>query len=178
MLQVLTSPPFLMVTAFLGAGVMVAWRMREARGAVTLRKIVIPPLGMSTGFSMFFYPPTRVPLSWAAGALLLGVVVFAEPLIRTSRLSVQGNEILVRRSPAFLGILLGLVTVRLALRTYLETFVAPLQTGALFYLLAFGAVARWRGSMLMEYRALTAGMKAPPVPSVGMRSQPAEQAGD
>lgn len=159
---ILTSPAFLVVTALLGAGVIVVWRLREARSPVSLRKIVMPPLGMSTGFSMFFYPPTRVPLPWAAGALLLGVLIFAEPLIRTSRLTVQGSEILVRRSPAFLGILLALVAVRFALRTWLETFVGPLQAGALFYLLAFGAVVRWRVSMLLEYRRLTAGLTAAP----------------
>jgi membrane protein CcdC involved in cytochrome C biogenesis len=161
MQSLLTAQPFLIVTALLGAVVMVAWRMREARSPVSLRKIVIPPLGMSTGFSMFFYPPTRVPLTWAAGALLLGAIFFAEPLIRTSRLTLQNREILVQRSPAFLWILLALVTVRFALRTYLETFVGPLQTGALFYLLAFGAVVRWRVSMLREYTQLTAGLQAP-----------------
>ncbi len=141
---------------------MVAWRVREGRSPVSLRKIVIPPLGMSTGFCMFFYPPTRVPLAWAVGALLLGVVVFAEPLIRTSRLTIQGSEILVRRSPAFMFILLGLVAVRFGLRTWMETFIGPLQTGALFYLLAFGAVVRWRSSMVMEYRALIGQMNAAP----------------
>ncbi len=148
------SPPFLVATALVGAAVLVAWRVREGRSPVSLRKIVIPPLGMSTGFCMFFYPPTRVPLPWAAGALLLGALVFAEPLIRTSRLTVEGGEIMVRRSPAFMGILLGLVAVRFGLRAYLETFIGPLQTGALFYLLAFGAVVRWRASMLLEYRRI------------------------
>ncbi len=38
-----------------GAGVIavIMWRLREARSAVSLRKIMIPPLGMATGFSMF-----------------------------------------------------------------------------------------------------------------------------
>ena len=43
-----------------GAGVLV-WRWHETRTPVTLKKIVIPPLGMATGFCMFFAPQMRVP---------------------------------------------------------------------------------------------------------------------
>ena len=104
---------------------------------------------------MFFYEPTRVPLSWGFTALLLGAVVFSYPLLRTSRLIVQGDQIFVSRSRAFVWVLLGLVAVRLALRGYVENLITPMQTGALFYLLAFGMVARWRIAMLQEYRLLS-----------------------
>jgi membrane protein CcdC involved in cytochrome C biogenesis len=156
------SPTLLVFTTLFGAAVMVAWRMRESRSPVSLRKIIIPPLGMSSGFSMFLYPPTRVPFTWAAVAFLVGVVVFAFPLVRTSRLIIEGGDIVVRRSPAFLWVLLGLVGARFALRSYVQHYVDPLQTGALFFLLAFGAVARWRASMLLEYRQLRARMTAIP----------------
>ena len=43
-------------------GAVLAWRVREGRTAVTLRKIVIPPLGMATGFCMFLVPAFRIPL--------------------------------------------------------------------------------------------------------------------
>ena len=55
-----------------GAIVIIMWRLREARTAVSMRKIIIPPLGMATGFSMFLDPAFRVPLSWAAIAFLIG----------------------------------------------------------------------------------------------------------
>jgi len=35
-----------------------------------------------------------------------------------------------------------------------EQYLGPLQTGALFYLLAFGMIVRWRVGMLREYRRL------------------------
>jgi membrane protein CcdC involved in cytochrome C biogenesis len=145
------------VGSLAGAAVIVAWRMREAAAPVSLRKIVVPPLAMSTGFSMFAYPPARVPLDWGAAALALGAIVLAYPVMRSSRLEVRDGQIFLARSPAFLFILLGLVALRFALRSYVEDYVDPLRTGALFFLLAFGMIARWRLGMLVEFRRLTRG---------------------
>ena len=158
MSALVVHPPLVLVLAgtLAGAVMMLTWRAHEARRAVTLRSILIPPLGMATGFSMFAATATRVPLAWASAALALGAVVFAIPLIRTSRLVRDGDQIFVQRSRAFVAILLALVAVRFGLRTWIEQYVSPLQTGALFFLLAFGAVVRWRVAMLLEYRRLTA----------------------
>ncbi len=154
----IVHPPMLLVVAatLAGAVAMLTWRAHEARRVVTLRSILIPPIGMATGFSMFAVPATRVPLAWALAALALGALVFAIPLIRTSRLVRQDDQILVQRSRAFVAILLALVAVRFGLRTWIEQYISPLQTGALFFLLAFGAVVRWRVEMLFEYQSITA----------------------
>ena len=154
--------PVLLVTTAIGATGVIALRMREARRPVTLTKIVLPPIAMSSGFLMFLYPPARIPLLWAVAAVILGAVVFAWPLIRTSRLVVAGEDIFVERSKAFLGILVVLIGVRFALRSYIEQYVALLQTGALFFLLAFGMVARWRLQMLGEFKRLKAEMALAP----------------
>lgn len=148
--------------SLVGAGAVIAWRMREVRTPVTLPKLVMPPLGMSTGFAMFLYPPTHVPPSWALAALALGALVLALPLVRTSRLAVQEGQIFARRSAAFLWVLLGLVALRLGARVYIEQYLSLYQTGALFYLLAFGMVARWRLGMVLEYRRLQALLEASP----------------
>jgi membrane protein CcdC involved in cytochrome C biogenesis len=138
----------------LGAAGMLAWRLRETRTPVTTRKILLPPLGMGTGFLMFVAPATRVPWSWGLAAFAAGALFFAIPLARTSKLSRVGDEVLMKRSRAFLWILLGLFAVRLALRTWVEHLVTPAQTGALFFVLAYGMIARWRAGMLLEYRRL------------------------
>lgn len=135
-------------------GVM-AWRVGEARGAVSIKKIVIPPLGMATGFSMFIMPAFRVPLAWAGLALLIGAVALAYPLLLTSRLVRQGDAIMMQRSYAFFLVILVLAAIRLLARGYLDTLISVRQTAALFYLLAFGMIARWRTAMLLEYRRLT-----------------------
>ena len=141
--------------SLVGAGVMLAWRFHESRRPVTLPAIVIPPIGMSTGFAMFFAPPMRIPFWWGLVAFLLGAVVFAIPLARTSRLERDGDAVVMRRSPAFIVILLVLVAIRFALRSYIDQFVSPLQTAALFFVLAFGMILRWRLGIWLEYRRLT-----------------------
>ena len=133
-----------------------AWRVREARGAVSTRKIVIPPMGMATGFSMFFAPAFRIPWSWAAGAFLVGAVALAYPLLLTSRLVRQGDVILMQRSNAFFVVILALAAIRLMARGYLDAVLSVQQTGALFFVLAFGMIVRWRARMLLEYRKLSA----------------------
>jgi membrane protein CcdC involved in cytochrome C biogenesis len=132
-----------------------AWRVREARGAVSLKKIVIPPFGMATGFCMFLMPAFRVPLSWAAIAIFLGAVALAYPLLVTSRLIRQGDTILMQRSNAFFIVIIALAAIRLLARGYLDTVLTVEQTAALFYLLAFGMIARWRAQMYFQYRKLT-----------------------
>ncbi len=130
---------------------MIAWRLREAATPVTARKIVGPPLGMSVGLGMFLAPAARVPWSWAAAAFLVGAAVFAVPLARTSTLVRIGDRVLLRRSPAFLGILVALVVARLMLRTYVEHFVSPAQSGGLLFLVAYGMILRWRVGMFRAF---------------------------
>jgi membrane protein CcdC involved in cytochrome C biogenesis len=150
------SPLTLVLMSLAGAAAVLVWRMRETMGPVSLAKIVIPPLGMSTGFSMFISPAMRIPWAWAGASFLLGSLVFSYPLARTSTLTRSGDVILMQRSKAFLWILLGLVAVRIALRAYVERFVTPLQTGALFFVLAFGMILRWRVAMLLQFLRLRA----------------------
>ena len=133
------------------AGVLI-WRTREARGPVSLKKIIIPPLGMATGFSMFLVPDFRIPWSWAIVAFLIGAVALAYPLLRTSKLIRQGDVIIMQRSKAFFTVILFLAAIRLLARGYFDEFLTVKQTGALFFVLAFGMILRWRVNMLLEYR--------------------------
>jgi len=142
--------------AVAGLLAVMAWRLREARGAVSLKKIVMPPLGMATGLSMFVWPAFRVPWQWAVGAWLTGALALAYPLVRTSRLERCGDAIVMRRSWAFFGVVVGLAALRYIARGYLDAALSRQQTASMAYLLAFGMIARWRAQMLLEYRALTA----------------------
>lgn len=131
------------------------WRIREGRTAVTVRKIIIPPLGMATGFSMFFVPAFRVPLLWAAVAFLVGAILLAYPLLVTSKLVRAGDAIMMQRSNAFFAVVVVLAAVRYFARSYFDHIMSMQQTAALFFVLAFGMILRWRMRMLSEYRTLT-----------------------
>ncbi len=151
---VLPSGPAIAVS-LLGLVAVLTWRVREARSAVSLKKIVMPPLGMATGFSMFVVPAFRVPFAWALGAIAVGAVALAYPLLLTSRLVRQGNVVMMQRSNAFFAVILALAAIRLLARGYFDTLLTAQQTGALFYLLAFGMIVRWRARMLLEFRRLS-----------------------
>ena len=140
--------------SLVGAGLVIAWRVRETQTPVTATKLLAPPLGMSTGFFMFVAPQLRVPLVWALGAFAAGALVLSYPLIATSHLERQGDHVMMRRSRAFLGIILALALLRLALRQYVEQFVSVPQTAGLFFILAFGMLLPWRVVMFLRYRRL------------------------
>jgi len=131
-----------------------AWRIRETRTPVTARKIIIPPLGMSTGFFMFIRPEMRI--AWPLGitAFLVGALLLAIPLARTSSMGWQGKVIMLQRSNWFMLILLGLFAIRLLLHDYVGHLLPPAQTAALFFVLAFGMIVRWRAGMYLRFRKL------------------------
>ncbi|HTB97880.1 MAG TPA: cytochrome c biogenesis protein CcdC [Terracidiphilus sp.] len=131
------------------------WRLREARTAVSLKKIIIPPLGMATGFSMFVVPGFRIPWAWAGLAFAIGAIALAWPLLLTTRLERQGDAVMMKRSSAFLVVILVLAVIRFAARGYFDTILTGQQTAGIFFILAFGMIVIWRAKMLMDYRRLT-----------------------
>lgn len=131
------------------------WRLREARTAVSLKKIVIPPLGMATGFCMFVVPGFRVPWTWALGAFAIGAIVLAYPLLLTSSLRREGDVIWMKRSAAFFSVVVVLAAVRYFARGFFDKYLTLEQTGGLFFILAFGMILRWRMALLALYRKLT-----------------------
>ncbi|MCC6927601.1 MAG: cytochrome c biogenesis protein CcdC [Gemmatimonadaceae bacterium] len=147
--------PILRIAPVFGGVAMLAWRVRETRVPVSAKAIVIPPLAMSSGFVIFAMPMARVPWTWALGAFLLGCFVLSYPLTRSTRLEPRDGVIYMQRSRAFLAILLALLAVRLLLHDYIGHLISPLQTASLFFLLAFGMIARWRWVMYGQFRALT-----------------------
>jgi membrane protein CcdC involved in cytochrome C biogenesis len=144
-----------MLASVFGLVTVTMWRLREARTAVSLRKIVIPPLGMATGFSMFVLPAFRVPWAWAGLAFVIGAVALAWPLLLTTRLERRGDAVIMKRSSAFLLVILVLALIRFAARGYFDTILTTEQTAGIFFILAFGMIVRWRAKMLVDFRRLT-----------------------
>jgi membrane protein CcdC involved in cytochrome C biogenesis len=141
--------------AIAGAALIFAWRVRETRRPVSPRSIVIPPLGMATGFSMFLMRDFRVSWPWAVGAFAAGALLLAIPLMRSTRLARVGDAVMMQRSRSFLAILIGLAGVRLLLRDYVSHILPARQTAGVFFVLAFGMIVRWRTWMWIEYQKLT-----------------------
>jgi membrane protein CcdC involved in cytochrome C biogenesis len=51
-------------------------------------------------------------------------------------------------------VIILLAGIRVAARGYLDTVLSVQQTAALFFILAFGMILRWRTEMFFQYRAL------------------------
>lgn len=128
-------------------------RLRAAKQPTSVRKILMPPLGMSTGFLMFVVPETHIPLSYGLIALIVGML-FSVLLIRTTEMELVNGHIFVKRSKAFMFILLGLLAVRIVLHDYVQHYVSVLQTGAVFFILAFGMLMPWRIAMYYQFRSI------------------------
>ena len=145
-----------LVASLFGLAAVTVWRLHESRRAVTLKKIIIPPLGMATSFSMFIMPAFRVPWAWAATAFLIGAVALSIPLVMTTRLERQGDAVMMRRSNAFLAVLFGLAAVRFLARGYFDTVLTVQQSAGIFFILAFGMIVHWRARLLIDFRKLMA----------------------
>lgn len=158
----MSSQISIVVVSLVGLAGVLVWRVREGRTAVTTRKILIPPVGMSTGFFMFIEPAFRVPILWAIIAFVVGAIALAYPLLLTSRLERVGDAIMMKRSGAFFAVVIALALIRYFARGYLNGVMSLEQTGGLFFILAFGMIVRWRLSMFREYRALTGPVTAQP----------------
>jgi membrane protein CcdC involved in cytochrome C biogenesis len=149
-----TAKQLSILASLFGAAAVLAWRVREGRTAVTAKKILIPPLGMATGFSMFLVPAFRIPWVWAACAFLIGATALAYPLLRTSRLVRDGEAVMMQRSNAFFLVVIVLAAIRILARNYVDRYMDLDQTGGLFFVLAFGMILRWRMRMFREYRQI------------------------
>ncbi|TQR44149.1 cytochrome c biogenesis protein CcdC [Paenibacillus popilliae] len=145
----------LIVSLCAGTGVIVL-RLRAANKPTSMKKIIMPPIGMATGFGMFIVPAMRIPWLWAIGAFLAGALIFAYPLIRTSRFERIGEEVYLKRSNMFIVVIVGLLVLRLILHDVVEQYVSISQSASIFFILAFGMLLPWRLAMMMQYKKLMA----------------------
>ncbi|PPA71957.1 CcdC family protein [Jeotgalibacillus proteolyticus] len=139
--------------AFMGIAVL-AIRMKAAKRPVTPRKIILPPLFMSTGALMFVFPVFRVtPLEFFE-ALIVGMI-FSTVLIKTSKFEIQKEGIFLKPSKAFPFILLGLLIFRVIMKIVLSSTIDIGALSGMFWILAFGMIVPWRIAMYIQYRKLT-----------------------
>lgn len=126
-------------------------RMKSAQKPATAKKIILPPIFMSTGALMFLHPMFRVTWMEVLEAFLVGMF-FSIFLIMTSNFEVRGNDIYLKRSKAFAFILIGLLLIRIVMKTYLSSTIDVGELGGMFWILAFGMIVPWRIAMYLSFR--------------------------
>lgn len=140
------------VAVVMGTFVMTV-RARSAKKPASAKKIILPPLFMSTGALMFVFEFFRVHPIQIAESIGVGLL-FSAVLIWTSRFEVKEGAIYLKPSKAFMFILIGLLIVRLIAKLILSSTIHVGELSGMFWLLAFGMIVPWRIAMLLQYKKL------------------------
>ncbi|HAQ06483.1 MAG TPA: hypothetical protein DCR24_02765 [Bacillus bacterium] len=136
-------------------------RLKAAKKPATAKKIILPPIFMSTGALMFLFPIFRVDFLQIIEALTAGLL-FSILLIKTSKFEIRNNDIYMKRSKAFLFILIGLLIVRVIAKLVLSSSIDVGELSGMFWILAFGMIVPWRMAMFMQFRQLQKKLYAVP----------------
>jgi membrane protein CcdC involved in cytochrome C biogenesis len=128
-------------------------RMKAAKKPTNSFKIIMPPVFMSSGALMYVVPQFRLTTMEIGEAVILGML-FSILLIKTSKFEIRENDIYLKRSKAFIYILVGLLVVRLGLKTILSSTIDFGELSGMFFLVAFSMIVPWRIAMYRDYKNL------------------------
>ncbi len=140
-----------------------AIRMKASKKPATVKKIILPPFFMSTGALMYVFEPFRLSGTEIIEAILLGMF-FSIFLIMTSRFEIKDEQIYIKRSKAFVFVLLGLIVVRTLLKFILSSSIDVGEIGGMFFLIAFSMIVPWRVAMYYQYKKLERNLNKPHEP--------------
>ncbi|KRU15174.1 CcdC family protein [Bacillus pumilus] len=129
-------------------------RIKSSAKPATAKKIILPPIFMSTGALMFFVPMFQVTGAEFLEAITVGMF-FSIFLIKTSKFEIRGNEIYLKRSKAFVFILIGLLVLRIGMKTILSSSIDYGSLSGMFWILAFGMIVPWRVAMYLSFRKMS-----------------------
>ncbi|WP_409275839.1 CcdC family protein [Neobacillus sp. SCS-31] len=133
-------------------------RMKAAKKPASIKKIILPPVFMSSGALMYIVPQFRLTPLEIAEAVIVGML-FSILLIKTSAFEIKGNDIYLKRSKAFFIILVGLLVVRIILKAILSTTIDYGEVSGMFFLLAFSMIVPWRIAMYRDFKKLQIKLK-------------------
>ncbi|MEH7479409.1 cytochrome c biogenesis protein CcdC, partial [Bacillus altitudinis] len=114
-------------------------RIKSSAKPATAKKIILPPIFMSTGALMFFVPMFQVTGAEFLEAITVGMF-FSIFLIKTSKFEIRGNEIYLKRSKAFVFILIGLLVLRIGMKTILSSSIDYGALSGMCWILDFGMI--------------------------------------
>lgn len=151
------SPNMLLIASTvvaIGMGIIVTMvRAKSAKQPASAKKILLPPLFMSTGALMFVFPYFRVSLLQFIEAIGVGLL-FSVVLIWTSKFERRDGQVYLKQSKAFIYILFGLLVLRIIAKVILSSSIEIGTLGGMFWILAFGMIVPWRIAMYLQFKKL------------------------
>ncbi|MFB4167395.1 CcdC family protein [Virgibacillus sp. JSM 102003] len=141
------------VVACFMAVAMIFIRLKASKQPASVKKIILPPLFMSTGALMFIFPEFQVKWAQVVEAFSVGVI-FSVFLIKSSKFEIKNQAIYLIPSKSFIFILFGLLLVRIIMKLAIGATISFGETSGMFFLLAFGMIVTWRIAMLYKFKKL------------------------
>ncbi|WP_405102005.1 CcdC family protein [Oceanobacillus sp. FSL H7-0719] len=138
------------IVALVMAITMIFVRLRMAKRPATMKKIILPPLFMSTGALMFIFPAFQITWLQVFEAFFVGMI-FSILLIKSSKFEIREGDIYLNPSKAFPVILVGLLVLRIILKLIVGATISLGETSGMFFILAFGMILTWRVTMLFQF---------------------------
>src|SRR5699024_8687794 len=138
------------IIALFMATTMIFVRSKAAKKPTSVKRIILPPIFMSSGALMYLFPVFRLTLLEIAEVTLVGLI-FSIVLIKFTKFEVSGNDIYLIPSKAFIFILIGLLVIRMIIKTIVGSFISFGTTSGMFYLLALVMIVSWRLAMVRKY---------------------------
>ena len=106
---------------------------------------------MSTGALMYIFPEFRLTPLEILESVVVGML-FSILLIKTSKFEIKDQDIYLKRSRAFVFILIGLLVVRIVAKLILSSSIDYGELSGMFFLLAFSMIVPWRIAMYRNYQ--------------------------
>ena len=125
-------------------------RMKSTKKPMSIRKIVLPPIMMSTGALMYIYEPFRLSSLEIVESIVLGLV-FSVILIVTTKFEVRDDDIYLIQNKLFPIILVSLLVIRTVIKWLLSETFDPMTLAGMFFLVGFSMIVPWRISMYFKY---------------------------
>lgn len=142
----------MLVAIFMGVSVIIV-RMKAQNYPTNVKKIILPPIFMSTGALMYVVPYFRLTQLEILEAVVVGCL-FSLFLVMTSNFVIKDNKIYMKRSKLFPLILISLLVIRCVLKFFLSSTIHPGELAGMFFLLAFSMIVPWRIAMYIKFKKL------------------------
>ena len=133
-------------------------RMKAAKKPASAKKILLPPVFMSTGALMYIFPEFRLTPIEMVESVVVGML-FSILLIKTSQFEIKDQDIYLKRSRAFAFILIGLLVIRIVAKLILSVSFDYGELSGMFFLLAFSMIVPWRIAMYRNYQKVSLELK-------------------
>lgn len=139
------------------AGLILLRRLRATSKPVKGKgyRLLLPLLFLALGVTGLLNPQLHLSVKEVVLSLLCGAVLSIPMILTTNYERREDGLIYPKKSMAFVVALIGLIVLRLGLRSYLSGL-DPAELGMLFYLIAVAYVVPWRIASFIKFRRLHA----------------------